>query len=45
MIDLGNVTGATQQQYFSDWLKCIGEGTETIYQKHGDNAIQVPEDI
>ena len=45
MIDTGNVTDATQQQHFSDWLKRIGEGTETIYQQHGENAIRMPDDI
>ena len=33
------------QQEFSDWLKHIGEGTEPIYQEHGENAIRIPEDI
>ncbi len=45
MLNTGDVANATQQQEFSDWLKRIGEGTEPIYEEHGENAIRIPEDI
>ncbi len=45
MLNTGDVANATQQQEFSDWLKRIGEGTEHIYEEHGENAIRIPEDI
>jgi ATP-dependent DNA helicase PIF1 len=45
MLITGDVANATQQQEFSDWLKRIGEGTEPIYEEHGENAIRIPEDI
>ncbi len=37
MLNTGDVANATQQEEFSDWLKRIGEGTERIYQEHGEN--------
>ncbi len=45
MLNTGNVTNATQEQEFSDWLKRIGESTKSIYQEHGENVICIPEDI
>ena len=45
MIQTGDVANATQQQQFSEWLKHIGEGTETVYPEHGENAIKVPDEL
>jgi hypothetical protein len=45
MMQDGNVTSAQSQQDFSNWLKRIGEGAETIYPQHGSNAINIPPDM
>ena len=45
MIQRGEVANATQQQEFSEWIKRIGEGTETVYPDHGENAIKLPDEL
>jgi hypothetical protein len=45
MLQEGNLDSANEQHQFSDWLKRIGEGVETIYPQHGSNAIKIPSDM
>jgi ATP-dependent DNA helicase PIF1 len=41
----GDAANAQRQQQFADWLKGIGEGTERVYEVHGEEAIRIPDDV